>query len=256
MKYIDLSILLEPDLPSDPPEMIPHFEFRDHSIGIRTMMKTFGCTADVLPKEGLCAHTVIQCSDHSGTHMDAPLHYSPVTDDGKPAQDITQLPLEDCVGDGVCIHFQDKPDGYRIMPEDLEQYFVQVGYTIKPGDIVLLHTGAYAKAGGSADYMMTGCGMSRAATLWLCSRGVKIVGTDAWSWDRPLPLIAKEYADTKDPSLIWEGHLAGRTMPYFQMEKMNNLDQLPAYGFQLICAPIRIKGGTAGWVRPIAFLPE
>lgn len=256
MKVIDLSIELISDLPQDPPEMVPHFQFMDHTIGIDTMMKTFGCTADVLPMEGLCAHNIITCSDHSGTHMDAPLHYSPVTDDGQPAQDITALPLEDCIGDGVCIHFQDKPNGYRIMPEDLEQYFDEVGYTVKAGDIVLLHTGAYDRAGGTPEYLVTGCGMSRAATLWLCERGVKIVGTDAWSWDRPLPLIKEDYAVTKDPALIWEGHLAGRTMPYFQMEKMNHLDQLPAFGFKVIAAPIRIKHGTAGWVRPLAFLDE
>ena len=256
MRVIDLSIELEPDLPQDPPEMVPHFQFMDHSIGIKTMMDTFGCSADVLPKEGLCAHNVITCSDHSGTHMDAPLHYSPVTDDRRLAQSIETLPLEDYYGDGGCIHFQDKPDGYRIMPEDLEEYFSQVGYTVKPGNIVLLHTGAYAKSGRTAQYMLTGCGMSRAAALWLCERGVKVVGTDAWSWDRPLPLIKQDYAVTHDPSLIWEGHLAGRTMPYFQMEKMNNLDKLPPFGFRVIAAPIRIKHGTAGWVRPLAFMDD
>lgn len=87
-----------------------------------------------------------------------------------------------------------------------------------------------------------------------CGQGVKVVGTDAWSWDVPLPLVAKEFAKTKDPSVIWEGHLAGMEMEYYQMEKMTNLDLLPVTGFQVICFPIKIRGGSAGWVRPIAVL--
>jgi kynurenine formamidase len=51
--------------------------------------------------------------------------------------------------------------------------------------------------------------MGREATLWLVKRGVHVVGTDAWSWDRPLPLIAKEFQQTHDPAIIWEGHFAG-----------------------------------------------
>lgn len=255
MKVVDLSILFEPGLPSDPENLRPRFTFRDHNLGISVMMDTFGCTADVLPETGLCADYWIECSDHNGTHMDSPFHYSPVMDDGTPSMSIDMLPLQDCMGDGVCIHFDDKPNGYRIMVKDLEDYFNKIAYELKPGDIVLLHTGA-AKKAGTSEYGITGCGMSREATLWLCEKGVKIVGTDAWSWDRPLPLIAKDYAECKDPSIIWEGHLAGKTMPYFQMEKMNNLDKLPAYGFKIICTPIRIKRGTAGWVRPIAFIPD
>ncbi|MDR1066487.1 MAG: cyclase family protein [Clostridiales bacterium] len=254
MKYVDLSIALEPDLPSDPPELTPRFKFFDHTDGIEMMKRAFGCEAEALPKEGLSAITIITCSDHSGTHMDAPFHYSPVTDDGKPMGSIDTLPLEWCFADGVCVHFQDKPDGYLVMPEDLEEYFADVGYTLKAGDIVLLHTSADARH-GSERYIVSGCGVGRAATLWLVNQGVNIVGTDAWSWDRPLPLIAEDYSKSHDASIIWEGHLAGKTAPYFQMEKMTNLDRLPPFGFRLICVPIKIKGGTAGWVRPIAILP-
>lgn len=132
-------------------------------------------------------------------------------------------------------------------------YLKTVHNQLKPLDIVLLHTDAQ-KNYGRTEYRITGCGVGREATLWLLRQGVKVVGTDAWSWDVPLPLVAKEFAKTKDPSVIWEGHLAGMEMEYYQMEKMTNLGLLPVTGFQVICFPIKIKGGSAGWVRSIAVL--
>ena len=140
-------------------------------------------------------------------------------------------------------------NGKPYSPVDLKTVHNQ----LKPLDIVLLHTGAQ-KNYGRTEYRITGCGVGREATLWLLRQGVKVVGTDAWSWDVPLPLVAKEFAKTKDPSVIWEGHLAGMEMEYYQMEKMTNLDLLPVTGFQVICFPIKIKGGSAGWVRSIAVL--
>ena len=68
------------------------------------------------------------------------------------------------------------------------------------------------------------------------------------------PSVAQEFAKTTDPSVIWEGNLAGMEMEYYQMEKMTNLDLMPVNGFQVIWFPIKIRGGSAGWVRPIAVL--
>jgi kynurenine formamidase len=38
------------------------------------------------------------------------------------------------------------------------------------------------------------------------------------------------------------------------MEKMGNLESLPATGFDVICFPVKIKGASAGWCRPVAVL--
>ena len=88
------------------------------------------------------------------------------------------------------------------------------------------------------------------------NQGIKVVGTDAWSWDRPLPIIAKEYEKTKDPSIIWEGHFAGIEKGYCHIEKLANLDKLPDKGFTFICFPIKIKGASAGWIRAVAIIEE
>ena len=98
--------------------------------------------------------------------------------------------------------------------------------------------------------------MSREATNYLTERGVHIVGTDGWSWDRPLSFEARDFRETGDASLVWEGHFAGIDHGYFQMEKLAHLDQLPAYGFKVICFPIKISGASAAWVRPVALLGD
>jgi ABC-type uncharacterized transport system substrate-binding protein len=57
-------------------------------------------------------------------------------------------------------------------------------------------------------------------------RSVRVVGTDAWSWDAPFSFTRKLFTETRDPSIIWEGHKAGRDIGYSQMEKLTNLRRL------------------------------
>src|SRR3546814_2647014 len=77
--------------------------------------------------------------------------------------------------------------------------------------------------------------MGAEATLYLTARGVQVVGTDAWSWDAPFSHTARRWAETRDPSIIWEGHKAGRIRPYYQIEKLTNLAAIPATGFTFSC---------------------
>ena len=63
---------------------------------------------------------------------------------------------------------------------------------------------------------------------------------------------AEKYKQTKDPSLIWEGHRAGMVQGYSHIEKLNNLDKLPNYGFKVSAFPFKIKNGSAGFVRVVA----
>ncbi|MHC1743349.1 MAG: cyclase family protein [Syntrophobacteraceae bacterium] len=253
-RIIDLSIAIEAGLPSDPPQMIPEIEYWDHRRGAEHM-KTFfpGAEEEDLPSGLGWAIEFVRLSTHSGTHLDAPWHYHP-TANREAARTIDQIPLEWCFSDGVVLNFSDKPDGYLVTPSDLESALAGVGYGLKPFDIVLVRTGA-DKHWGSARYLVSGCGMGRDATLWLLDRGVKVVGTDAWSWDRPLPYIAKEFRDTGNSRLIWEGHFAGIEKEYCHMEKLTNLDKLPPHGFQIACFPIKIHKASAGWVRAVAILP-
>ncbi len=254
-RIIDLSVAIEDGLPSDPEPMIPRINYMNHEQGADSMITFFpAATKQDLPKGLGWAMESMQITTHSGTHLDAPWHYHPTMDgDSTKALTIDEIPLEWCFSDGVKLDFSDKPDGYLVKASDLEEALNRINYKIKPLDIVLIHTGA-SQAWGKPEYLVKGCGMGREATLWLLEQGVKITGTDAWSWDRPLSLIAKEFEQTRNASIIWEGHFAGIEKGYCHIEKLCNLEQLPPTGFKVACFPIKIKSASAGWVRAVAII--
>jgi len=255
--YIDLSICIEPDLPSDPEMMIPRIDYVDHQAGA-DQMKTFfpGLETDQLPGGLGWSLEFMHLTTHSGTHLDAPWHYHPKMDQGRKALTIDEIPLEWCFSDGVVLDFSTKADGDGISADDVDQGLCQMGYSLKPLDIVLVRTGADA-FWGTADYLVKGAGMTRESTLYLLDRGVKVVGIDAWSWDRPLPFLAKAFQDSGDPSVVWEAHFAGIEKGYCHMEKLTNLDKLPRpFGFKVACFPVKIKNASAGWCRPVAIVDD
>ena len=254
-QFIDLSISIEPDLPSDPPMMIPKIDYVDHKMGAEQMKDFFpGVTTEDLPDGLGWAVEMISLTTHSGTHLDAPYHYHPTMDKGNPALTIDEIPLEWCFSDGVFFDFRHKGDGERISVEDLKKELKRIAYTIKPLDIVLIQTGA-DEAWGTQEYLVKGAGMDKESTLLLTEQGVKVTGIDAWSWDRPLPFLAKEFQDTGNPKVIWEAHFAGIEIGYCHMEKMANLSAIgKPHGFKVCCFPVKIKGAGAGWVRPVAIV--
>jgi kynurenine formamidase len=256
-RLIDLSIPIEADLPSDPPMMIPRIDYAGHAKGADQMGDFFpGVRKDQLPGGLGWAVETLTLTTHSGTHLDAPYHYHPTMDQGKPALTIDQVPLEWCFSDGVVLDFRHKGDGERITAKDLKEALDTIGYELKPLDIVLIQTGA-DKAWGTEEYLVKGAGMDRDSTLFLTEQGIRVAGIDAWSWDRPLPYLAKEFQKTGDPKVIWEAHFAGITVGYCHMEKMANLAAIGIpFGFKVCCFPTNIKGASAGWVRPVAIVDD
>jgi kynurenine formamidase len=256
MKIVDLSITLESGLPSDPPAQIPYIEYRNHKDTAEDMASYFGdATVDDLPEGNGWAIEFIKLSTHSGTHIDAPYHYYPTMNGGERAWTIDEVPLDWFYGHAVVVDFRDKADGYKVEVSDFEEYFKKINYTLKPKDIVLVNTGA-SKDWGSKRYLTSGCGMSKEATLWLIDQGVRVVGTDAWSWDRPLPFIGKEFNETGNKDLIWEAHRAGAEKAYCHIEKLTNLESLPVTGSKFFCFPFKIKGASAGFIRAVAFVED
>ena len=254
-RVVDLSISIEPELPSDPPMMIPKIDYIDHEQGAVQMTEFFpGIKKEQLPGGLGWALEMITLTTHSGTHLDAPYHYHPTMDGGKPALTIDEIPLSWCFNDGVLLDFRHKADCDRITVADLEKELDRIGYHLKPLDIVLIQTGA-DQAWGTPEYLVKGAGMDRESTLFLLKQGIKVVGIDAWSWDRPLPFLAKEFQETGDPKVIWEAHFAGIEKGYCHMEKLANLSAIGRpYGFTVCCFPIKIKGASAGWTRPVAIV--
>ncbi len=250
MKIIDLGVPIE-DVPGQGQDVgvtyIPHEESG------AVMQQIFGCSKDDLPRGLGWAVDTLTLSTHAGTHVDAPWHYSPVSE-GKKARTIDEMPLEWFYGDGVVLDMRHKPRGNAVTVDDLQEALKKIGYTLKPGDIVLIQTGA-DKYWGTPEYFDAGCGMTKESTLWLIERGIRVMGTDAWGWDRPFWAIREEFQKTGDQSIIWGGHYAGIEKEYCHIEKLANLDRLPQpFGFKIACFPIKIIGGSAGWSRVVAIL--
>jgi kynurenine formamidase len=120
-------------------------------------------------------------------------------------------------------------------------------------DIVLIRTDRY-KYHGETGFESKHPGMSKEATLWLIEHGIKIMGIDAWGWDRALDvMIADLKSGEKDQ--FWESHYLGKEREYCHLERLANLDKIPIpYGFKVSVFPIKIEGASAGWVRAVAII--
>jgi kynurenine formamidase len=255
--FIDLSITLDPDVITDPPFMRPSIAYQTHDQTVAELQTFFpGVTAEQVPGGlGFAASETLTLSTHNGTHLDAPWHYHPTMNGGERAITIDEVPLEWCFQPGVKLDMRHFPDGHVVTADEMAAALDAAGHTLRPLDIVLINTAAGA-ALGQADFLAKGCGIGYEATLYLTSRGVRVTGTDAWSWDAPFGHTAKRVEETGDTSLIWEGHKAGRDIGYCHMEKLTNLDRLPCNGFMVSCFPAKIKNGSAGWTRAVAILND
>ncbi|HEX8415446.1 MAG TPA: cyclase family protein [Sphingomicrobium sp.] len=252
-RFVDLSVTLDNETVADPPFMRPKIVYQDHRDTMPELDMFFpGVTADQVPGgQGFAASETLTLTTHNGTHMDAPWHYHPTMDGGKRAITIDEVPLDWCFRPGVKLDLRHLPDGSVATAEDIAAELARIGHDLQPLDIVLINTAAGA-AFGTPGFLGKGCGIGYAATMYLTTRGVRVTGTDAWSWDAPFAATAARVAATGDTSLIWEGHKAGRDIGYCHMEKLANLDQLPSSGFMVSCFPAKIKGASAGWTRAVA----
>lgn len=255
-RIVDISTALKAGIASDPKGTEPQITYVDHQQSVGQLTGFFpGLTKDQLPAgEGWAVEQLV-VSTHNGTHLDAPYHFHSTMDGGKRAMTIDEVPLEWCFGPGVKLDFRHLPDGHVVSAQEVEAELARIGHEIQPGDIVVVNTSAGAKY-GQDDYLPSGCGMGREATLYLTSRGVRVTGTDAWSWDAPFVHTAKRYAETGDASLIWEGHRAGMEIGYCHIEKLANLDQLPATGYMIACFPFKIEKASAGFTRAVAIFED
>ncbi len=259
-RYVDLSVALRAGIKSDPPQSLPEIEYFDHAMTAPRMAEYMGVAVDDLPEGEYAAVEKVRISTHNGTHVDAPYHYFSRQDErlvpgGRPSQRIDELPLEWFHNPGVKLDFRGFADGYVVQPEDMDAELKRIGHTLKPFEIVLVNTRAGSRY-GEDDYVDSGCGMSKAATLWLLEQGVRVVGTDGWSWDAPFSFTKQRIAEGGSPDLIWEGHRAGREIGYSHIEKLHNLEALPADGFEVACFPVKVHQGSAGWTRAVAIFEE
>ena len=252
MPIVDLSVPLQPR-PDERDFVRVEIEYSDHAAGAAAIQQLFGVEPELLRNgEGGAVDSIRYLGTHSTTHVDAPWHYNS-TIGGRPAKTIDQLPLEWFYGPGVVLDFSTREDGEAIGPAELEAALSAAGHDLGPGHIVLIRTGR-DQFYEEADYPSRGAGVTADGTRWLYDRGVRVMGVDAWGWDRPLHLQAEDARAAGRPGIFWAAHQVD--LEYCQIERLANLGALPATGFTVACFPLRLVGGSAAPARVVAIVPD
>ncbi len=240
--------------PKDPFFMRVKIKHHAHSKA-RWLVRALGLPFRLFPKDfaGWADDTITHMGVHSTTHIDAPWHYGPRLSDGRRPAAIHEIPLDLCFGPGVVFDMRHKADGEEITVADLQKSLRSSGAALEKGAIALIQTGR-DRLQGTRDYWKSGAGMGAPATEWLIDQGVEVMGIDQWGWDLPFHHQIRMAKERNDASLFWQGHLVGRHKPYWQMEQLRALDQLPSHGFDVGVFPLRLKGASAAPARVVAFL--
>ena len=182
----------------------------------------------------------ITIDEHSGTHIDAPLHF---TADG---MSVDEIPPETLVCPLCVIDISAKAAeeaNTMVLPEDIEA-FVSTHGEIPKGACVAMYSGWAAKVGDPSfrnrpDGSFAFPGFSRAATEMLAEMGVVAIGVDTLSLD---PGNSADFA-------VHYGWLpSGR----YGIENLAGLDQVPATGATVFVGAPKTGGGTGGPARVMA----
>lgn len=190
-------------------------------------------------------------SEHGGTHIDAPIHFAA----GR--RTVDQIPLSQLIAPAVRIDVSQKARvnrDYQIRQSDIEDW-EKVHGQIPAGSIVLFYTGYGQYWPDPEKYLGTSLrgeagvaslhfpGLAPAAAAWLvANRQIKAVGIDTASIDY-------------GPSKTFGSHVALMQLDIPALENLANLGQVPATGAHIFALPMKIKGGSGGPIRVIAFKP-
>ncbi len=181
-------------------------------------------------------------NEHTGTHIDAPLHFSA---DGLAVDEIevSNLIAPLCVIDVAAKAAEDAD--YQVTPDDIK------AWTDAHGDIpahacVAMHSGWGAKTGGDTYRGFDGTaqhypGFHVEATQMLLETQAGSLAVDTLSLDH-------------GPSADFATHYAWLPTGRFGIENIANLDRVPAAGATLIIGAPKHKGGSGGPARIFAMV--
>jgi kynurenine formamidase len=178
--------------------------------------------------------------EHSGTHIDAPLHFS---QDGASVDVLAPeglvCPL--CVID-IAAKAAQEPNA-TVDPEDVEAWISAHG-GLPPGACVAMHSGWAVKVGDPSyrnreDGSFAFPGFSKAAADLLMERGAAAIAVDTLSLDP---------GDSQDFAVHYSWLPSGR----YGIENVANLDLVPAAGATVFVGAPKHGGGTGGPARVLA----
>jgi len=230
-RIVDLTYTLNESSPYWPGENYQPFELK---------------TIATIEKDGVLSKA-LTLPEHLGTHIDAPNHFEL----GQPAVD--KIPPEDLFAAGVVIDIapQSEQDAdYMLSRADIERWESEHG-RIPDRAVVLVHTGwgrFWTNYDRYKNQDVRGTlhfpGVSKEAAEFLVKqRDIRGMGIDTLSID---PGISKDFA----------AHHVLNGARRYALENVANLNKLPAQGFHLIIAPIKVEEGTGGPTRIFAVMPK
>ncbi len=184
-------------------------------------------------KNGITMST-LNLHSHSGTHMDAPLHFLL---DGKP---LDTMPLEKCVGPAiVCDLSHKEPDSF-ITVKDLEPWADKIGHKSR----VLIRTD-WSQHHGKLFFQTSFPRIHVECAQWLADRGIWLVGIEHQS-------VAK----LTDMQELTEVHHAFLKSEVVIVEGLANLKDLPQEDVMFSALPLKIMGGDGVPCRAVAWIGE
>lgn len=205
---------------------------------------------------------LIQGSPHVGSHFDAPAHVhvhgrsfggrrtAEIYDDfGWQANGIETVPP--VLTRGVLLDVpallgvERLPDLFEVTVEHVQGCLERQQAQIGRGDVVLVRTGKMADYhGDGTEYFAAGPGVGVDAALWLHAQGMAILGSDT-SATEPFPF--------PDPdSTVHRALLVERGVFLIEILRLDELAAAQAYEFLFVCLPLKFRGATGSWVRPVA----
>ncbi len=181
----------------------------------------------------------ILVSDHGPTHVDSFSHFDPAGD----APTIDEMSLDIFWGPGTCIDISSTAPQEYCSAEGLEAALEDSGAELRPGDVLLIHTGNFERNAGTDAYLSDYPGLDESAGEWLIEREVKAFGVDTPSPDNPI-------------SRTYPIHLICRREHVTHYENLANLGQLIGKRFTFLGLPLKVLGGHGSPVRAAAILSD
>ncbi len=186
----------------------------------------------------------LSINEHTGTHIDAPLHFSA---DGHSVDEIpvTDLVVPLCVVD-IAAKAAEDPDA-QVTPDDLRAWIAANG-AIPDRACVAMHSGwapkvatdGYRNADGDGVMHFPGFHVE-AAQMLMEDTGTAAIAVDTLSLDH-------------GPSGDFATHYAWLPSNRYGIECLAGLDQVPASGATLIVGAPKHRGGSGGPARIMAMV--
>ncbi|MEE4251913.1 MAG: cyclase family protein [Alcanivoracaceae bacterium] len=139
------------------------------------------------------------------------------------------------------------PEGYRITAADLQHALDRQGVKLEPGDVALIRTGRMQLYENAAAFTHNppGLGME-AARLLAEQHQVLSVGADNLSFEAFPSEVEGNYVPVHTYLLAQQG------VTIMELVNLEELSRAEVYEFAFIGMPLKIRGGDAAPLRPIA----